>query len=143
MNEEINGLLKKQPLLLFEGECGFCNKSVQFFLNHEKNKQVHFAPLQSLAGKALREYFEINDKTDSIIFIRGHDAFIKSCAALRLTKYMKGFWPLIQVFLIVPPFLRNAVYHAIAKRRMKWFGRVENCALLEKEDMKRFINLND
>lgn len=139
---EIRGLLEKQPLLLFDGECGFCNKSVQFFLKHEKNKKVHFIPLQSEAGKALRNYFEIDAKTDSIIFIRNHEAFIKSCAVLRLTKYMKGFYPLLQLFLIVPPFIRNLVYDYVAKRRMRWFGRVENCALLKEEDKSRFINLN-
>lgn len=142
MKEEIKFLLQKQPLLLFDGECGFCNKSVQFFIKHEKNKQVNFVPLQSMAAKALQEYFEISDKIDSIIFIRNHEVFVKSCAALRLTKYMKGVYPLMQFFLIVPPFIRNLIYDAIAKRRMKWFGRVENCALLEKEDKERFIDLN-
>lgn len=140
MREKINNLLQKQPLLLFDGECGFCNKAVQFFLKHEKNRQVNFVSLQSEVGKTLREYFEISEKTDSIIFIRNHEAFIKSCAALRLTNYMTGLYPLLQFFLIVPPFLRNPVYDIIAKKRMKWYGRVENCALLEKEDRKRFIN---
>ncbi|MCW3076785.1 MAG: Thiol-disulfide oxidoreductase, partial [Bacteroidetes bacterium] len=54
----INELLAKQPILLFDGECGFCNKSVQFFLKREKNKTMHFVPLQSETGKAIRKYFE-------------------------------------------------------------------------------------
>ncbi|MBX3165217.1 MAG: DUF393 domain-containing protein [Bacteroidetes bacterium] len=139
MTEEINNLLQKQPLLLFDGECGFCNKSVQFFLKREKNKSVYFIPLQSETGMALRNYFEIGKETDSIIFISNNKAFIKSSAALRLTKYMKGVYPLLQVFLIVPPFIRNVVYDFIAKRRMRWFGRVENCALLKEEDKSRFL----
>ena len=138
---DINEILKKQPILLFDGECGFCSKSVQFFLNHEKNKKMHFAPLESKTGKELRAYFEIDSKIDSVILIKEHSAYIKSCAALRLAPYMKGLWPLMMAFVIVPPFIRNWVYDLVARRRMKIFGRVENCALLPKEDKERFLDI--
>ncbi len=139
MSVEIQDILSKQPILLFDGECGFCNRSVQFLLARERNKKLYFAPLQSDVGRALRNYFEIGANTDSLILIKDHSAYIKSCAALRLTPYMKGLWPLMIVFIIVPPFLRNLVYDFIAKRRMRWFGRVENCALLKQEDRSRFL----
>jgi predicted DCC family thiol-disulfide oxidoreductase YuxK len=140
MTKSLDELLLKQPILLFDGECGFCNKSIQFLLKHEKNKRLHFAPLQSEVGQILRNYFEIDAKTDSIILIKNHSAYIKSCAALRLTVYMKGLWPAMMTFVIIPPFLRNLVYDSIAKRRMKWYGRIENCALLAKEDRERFLD---
>jgi predicted DCC family thiol-disulfide oxidoreductase YuxK len=138
---EIHEILKHQPILLFDGECGFCNQSVQFFLKRERIKKMHFAPLQSPTGKQLRDYFEIDPKIDSIILIKGYSAYIKSCAALRLTMYMKGLWPLMTVFLIVPPFIRNRVYDFIARRRMKIAGRVESCALLDAKDRIRFLDL--
>lgn len=141
MNTEIQEALKKQPILLFDGECGFCNRSVQFFLRHEKtNRPMHFAPLESEIGKSLRTYFEIDTKIDSIILIKDHSAYIKSCAALRLAPYMKGAWQLAIVFVIIPPFLRNLVYDFIAKRRKKISGRVESCALLAEEDRVRFLS---
>lgn len=136
---EVNEILTKQPLLLFDGECGFCNKSVQFFLKHEKNKTMHFAPLQSKIGEDVRNYFEIDKKIDSVILIKDYSAYIKSCAALRLTLYMKGLWPLMAVFLIIPPFLRNMVYDSVSKRRMKIAGRVESCSLIPVEDKPRFL----
>lgn len=136
----IDELLLKQPILLFDGECGFCNKSVQFFLKNEKNKKMHFAPLQSPAGKQLKLYFEINEKVDSIILIKEHAAFIKSCAALRLFPFMKGAWPLMIVFVIIPPFIRNWVYDLIAKNRMRISGRVESCALISAKDKERFFD---
>lgn len=136
---DVNHLLQKQPILLFDGECGFCNRSVQFFLKREKNKTMHFIPLQSEEGKALRNYFEIDEKIDSIILIKDYSAYIKSCAALRLALYMKGLWPMMAAFLAIPPFLRNPVYDFIAKRRMKIFGRVESCSLIPAEDKKRFL----
>ena len=137
---KIEDILNKQPILLFDGECGFCNRTVQFFLRREKKgKKMHFAPLQSEPGIALRKYFVIDERVDSLILIKHHSAYIKSCAALRLTRYMKGWWPLMMVFVIIPPFIRNIVYDFIARRRMKLFGRVESCALLKKEDRDRFL----
>jgi predicted DCC family thiol-disulfide oxidoreductase YuxK len=135
--------LGKQPILLFDGECGFCNRTVQLFLKHEKRTngkgRMHFAPLQSEIGSELRKYFEIDPSIDSIILIKDHAAYIKSCAALRLTPYMKGAWPLMKAFVIIPPFIRNIVYDFIARRRMRIFGRVESCALLQQEERTRFL----
>jgi predicted DCC family thiol-disulfide oxidoreductase YuxK len=141
MREKLDNILAKQPILIFDGECGFCNRSVQFFLKRERKsaKKINFTSLQSEAGILLREYFEIGPETQSLIFIRDHSAYVKSCAALRLTWYMRGLWPLLLLFLIIPPFLRNMVYDFVAKRRMKWFGRIEHCALLTTEEKKRFI----
>lgn len=150
MNDKVQQLLTKQPILLYDGECVFCNRSLQFFLRREKKLDpastkrinlLHFAPLQSEAGLALRTYFEIDEKVDSLILIKEHSAYIKSCAALRLTLYMKGLWPLLVVFVIIPPFLRNIVYDFIAKRRKKLFGRSENCQLFSKEENERMLKL--
>ena len=118
----VNEALKKQPLLLFDGKCVLCNQAILFFLKHEKNKKLHFISIESELGISIKNYFEINTKTDSMILIKNHDAFIKSCAALRLTKYMKGGWPLLIVLVIIPPFIRNFFYDLIARRRKKWFG---------------------
>jgi predicted DCC family thiol-disulfide oxidoreductase YuxK len=138
---DLQEILKKQPILLFDGECGFCNKSVSFFLKREdpKRKRAHFAPLQSEIGRTLRAYFEIDKDLDSIILIKDHSAFIKSCAALRMTRYMRGLWPLLLIFLLIPPFLRNPIYDLVAKRRQKIAGRVPNCELLKEEDQTRFL----
>ena len=119
----------------------FVIKAFNFFLAREKNKAMHFAPLTSSVGKELLAYFEIEAKTDSVILIKDHSAYIKTCAVLRLMPFMKGLWPIMVIFVVIPPFIRNAVYDVIAKQRMKFFGRVENCALLPKEDKERFLGL--
>jgi predicted DCC family thiol-disulfide oxidoreductase YuxK len=139
MNERIQEILKQQPILLFDGDCGFCNKAVQFFVKREKNKQMHFVPLGSELGMAIRNYFEIEDNIDSMILVKDYGAYIKSCAALRLTFYMKHLWPMLSIFLLVPPFIRNYVYDVIAKRRKQIFGTVENCELMTQEDRKRIL----
>lgn len=136
---KLTEILEKQPILLFDGECGFCNKAVQFFLEREKNNKMHFVPIKSALGKEILEYFEVDPDIDSMIMIRNYSAFIRSCAALRLTWYMKGLWPLLSIFLIIPPFLRHPVYNLIAKNRMRFFGRVESCSLIPPEQRGRIL----
>ena len=137
---ELEKLLNKQPILLYDGDCGFCNKSIQFFLSREKNNQMHFASLQSETGKQLKHYFEINDKVDSMILIKDYSAFIKSCAALRLTLFMRGLWPVVIIFVIIPPFIRNIVYDFIARRRKRLLKSNEICLIPTSENRQRFLD---
>ncbi len=136
---ELENLLTKQPILMYDGTCAFCNRSIQFFLSHEKNNKMHFVSLQSEAGKKLKQYFEISDKVDSMVLIRDYSAYIKSCAALRLTLYMKGLWPLLVIFVIIPPFIRNLVYDFIAKRRNRLVKSKETCLVPSQENKHRFL----
>lgn len=140
---DINEILKKQPILLIDGDCILCNNSVNYVLEREKSNgpKLSFASLQSETGKAILEYFEIPNNMDTMILIKNYSAHIKSCAALRLTLYMKGLWPLLVVFVIIPPPLRNLVYDYIAKRRYKKFGKTEMCAMIDPKYKNRFLEI--
>ncbi len=132
--------LKHKPILLFDGYCNFCSSVVQFVNKREKRQELYFASLQSDIGRELLAHYGIDPvKTDSLVLIDRDKAFIKSGAALRLTRYMKALYPLLQIFLAVPSPIRNLVYDFIARRRYKWFGRSESCMLPDKELARRFL----
>ena len=78
-------------------------------------------------------------KANSIVLIENGKADTKSGAALRICKYLKGGWPLMMGFIIVPPFIRNAVYDYIAKNRIKWYGNSDYCEMITSELKKRFL----
>jgi len=133
-------LINHQPLLMYDGECALCNHLIQFYLRREKKQELNFVPLDSAPAQLLIEHFELKTTKDSMVLIRGYNAYIKSCAALRLCGYMKGLWPLMQVFLIIPPFLRNLLYVFVAKRRMRWFGIQQSCMNIAGFRKERFLN---
>ncbi len=138
---DINEILKRQPILLIDGDCVLCNNSVNFLLKNEREPKLSFATLKSDTGKKILEYFEVGNEIDSMVLVRNHSVFIKSCAALRLTRYMKGLWPLMEIFVIIPPFLRTLVYDFIAKRRYSKYGKTQACAMIDVKYRNRFLEI--
>lgn len=132
--------MSTEPIILFDGICNFCNSAVNFTIKRDKNKTIKFTPLQSEVGKALiKEYgFPENDMS-SFLLIENGKLYNKSTAALKVCRHLKGLWPFCYVFIIVPAFIRNAVYDFIAKNRYKWFGQKEECMVPTPDVRARFL----
>jgi predicted DCC family thiol-disulfide oxidoreductase YuxK len=50
------------------------------------------------------------------------------------------YWKELQIFWIIPAFIRNAVYDFIAHNRYKWFGKKEVCMIPTPEMRSRFLD---
>lgn len=131
---------KDTKILLFDGDCNLCNSTVQFIINRDSNAKIKFASIHSEAGiKLLKQYMLPQTFCDSVVFIDGEKAYLKSSAALRTCLYLSSLWPLLYAFVIIPPFIRNLIYDFIAKRRIKWFGNTSHCWIMKEELKNRFI----
>ncbi len=130
----------KHKIIVFDGVCNLCNASVNFVIKRDKNDVFRFATLQSDTGKELASKFSINpDETDSIILIDKDKCYIKSTAALHITKSLSGGYPLLFGFMIIPNFIRNWVYDYVAKNRYRWYGKKEYCMVPTKELENKFL----
>ncbi|MNW64827.1 hypothetical protein D3C74_431440 [compost metagenome] len=76
---------------------------------------------------------------DTFVLIENGKYYTRSTAALRLAKGLKFPYPLLYVFIIVPKFIRNAVYNWVARNRYRWFGKDEACMLPTPEIKDRFL----
>lgn len=129
-----------QPIILFDGICNFCNGAINFIIKRDKKAQIKFAPLQSEAGqKLLSEYHLPVNNFESFVFIENNKVLTKSTAALTVCKYLKGAWPLCYGLIIIPAFIRNAVYDLIARNRYKWFGSKDACMIPTPDIRARFL----
>jgi predicted DCC family thiol-disulfide oxidoreductase YuxK len=127
-------------VILFDGICNLCNASVNLVIKHDRKDHFRFAPLQSQEGIALLKKFNVDQQEkETVVLIENNQAYTRSSAALRIAKKMSGLYPLLFGFIIVPPFLRNAVYDLIARKRYKWFGKKESCMIPTKEIKQKFI----
>ncbi|QQS32837.1 MAG: thiol-disulfide oxidoreductase DCC family protein [Acidobacteriota bacterium] len=128
-----------QRIVLFDGVCNFCNSSVNFLIARDRDDKFRFAPLQSPAGQALKERFNISDDVDSVILIEDDKAYTHSEAAIRMAKALGGVWSVCGVFGIVPAALRDPFYKLFAKHRYKLFGRKDACMMPTPEIRAKFI----
>lgn len=134
----MNHFINNKSILLFDGECNFCNSSINFVLKHEKKPELFFSSLQSETGKKILNHFGIKN-VESVVLIEENKIYLQSTAALKIAKYLKGAYPLLYGFMIVPPFIRNSIYNYVAKNRYKWFGKRDTCMIPDENLKQRFI----
>ena len=131
-----------EGIVLFDGHCNFCSGVVNFLIDRDPHGRLQFAALQSEAGRRLLAEHRLSmpDEPDTMVFIVGGKAFVRSDAALATTKYLSGLWPLARVAWVVPRFLRDAVYTFVARNRYRWFGRTETCRVPTPALRARFLD---
>lgn len=158
--------VQQAHIILFDGVCNLCSASVQFVLKRDSKELFQFCTLQSAIGKRLLEQYGLqhyglhhNDlqnhglqnhrlqSTDlkstgssSMILLARQKALTKSSAALTIARYLDWPWPLLYGFIVVPKFLRDAVYDFIGKRRYQWFGKRDTCWIAPHTYKNRFLD---
>ncbi len=128
-----------QRLILFDGVCNFCDRSVQFVMKRDPEAKFTFASLQSGAGERVKEYYKIDPSLDSMILVEDGTYYTKSTAALKICKNLKGLWKVFSVLLVIPKPIRDFFYNIVARNRYKWFGKRETCKLPSPEERSRFL----
>lgn len=130
------------PIILFDGVCNLCNKSVQFIIKNDPKGCFKFASIQSSIAQQILEGVQKQmpePLPDSIILIENNQVFYQSTAALRIAKHFQTKWRWLHLLLIFPAFLRNAVYRIISKNRYKWWGKQQSCWLPLPHLKSRFL----
>ena len=136
------------PILLYDGVCGLCNRLVQFILRRDRNAVFRFASLQSaLAARILTRHGANPRDLDTVAVVVNHDfpgesLLSRSDAVLFILHQLGGLSRAAAFFLqLLPRFLRDSVYNAIARHRYRIFGRSETCILPSAQDRTRFLDL--
>ena len=127
-------------VVIFDGVCNLCAHSVRFVLNHEADQTLRFTALQSPAGARLMRDLGL-DPVDAKTFVLMADgrAYVKSDAAIRVSRYFRGPWRLLGAIRIIPRPIRDWAYDFIARNRYRWFGRFDACMVPTPELRARFI----
>lgn len=127
-------------IVLFDGVCNLCSRSVQFILRHDRKKKFKFASLQGRTGQALLQQYEIaQNEPNSFVLLENNKVYTRSTAVLRMLKKLGAGWSLLYIFIIIPSFIRDAVYNWVARNRYKWFGKRDSCMLPGPAWQDRFL----
>jgi predicted DCC family thiol-disulfide oxidoreductase YuxK len=128
-------------VILFDGVCNLCNGTVQFILKRDKQSRFKFASLQGEFGQRILSRFDLPESSlNSFILLEGENIYTHSTGALRVLLHLGGVWKILYAFIIIPRFIRDAVYNLIARNRYKWFGKQESCYLPSADISNRFLN---
>ncbi len=133
--------MNNKLIILFDGVCNLCNSSVQYVIKHDSNAIFSFASLQGETGQQLLKQYNLSPSDlNSFVLIKDDKAYTRSTAALTVAKQLTGITKLLYGFIIVPRFIRDAVYNMIAKNRYKWFGKKDSCMIPTPALKSRFLN---
>ena len=129
------------PIVLYDGVCGLCDRSVQLILRNDRRGRFRFAALQSEAGHALLQRFGMAPGAlDSVVLVEDGRAWQKSRAALRIARRMDAPFPLLWPLRIVPPPVADFFYDLLARNRYRLFGKLDACMVPPPEVRARFLS---
>ncbi|MBP2000561.1 putative DCC family thiol-disulfide oxidoreductase YuxK [Paenibacillus shirakamiensis] len=131
----------KHAIVLMDGVCNLCQGVTRFIIRRDKRGYFRFASLQSDLGQNLLAEggLDLHTFSSFVLFENGH-FYTRSKAALRLVRHLPWPWPLLWIGVVIPPFLRDAIYEFIARHRYQWFGQSESCMLPTAETKDRFLS---
>lgn len=135
-------LKTEKKIILFDGVCNLCNGFIQFVIKRDKNDLFRYASLQSGIGQQLVTERNIDTtKIDSVILIEPGEAYyLKSDAALKIARNLKGYRTISKLLNLIPSILRNIVYDLIARYRYAWFGKKDQCMIPTPELRAKFLD---
>ena len=132
---------EQRNIVFFDGECNFCNSSVNFIFEHRKSDDIYFASLQSdFAKSVLPESFYSQPEFDTIYFFRKGKIYDRASAILRIAKSLKIPYSFVSVFLLIPKFISDFLYDLVAKNRHKIVKNKVTCRLATPEEKKFFLD---
>jgi predicted DCC family thiol-disulfide oxidoreductase YuxK len=131
------------PILLYDGVCGLCNRLVQFVLKRDASGIFRFAALQSnYAAKILQVHHLDPQDLNTVYVVDGEQLFTSSDAVIFVLRRLGGLWKVMASALrIFPRSLRDWGYKLVASNRYLVFGKYQTCPLPQKKYENRFLNL--
>lgn len=129
-----------QRIILFDGVCNFCNRTVNTIITHDKAGIYQFAPIQSDAAAKLIQQFGLDQSAlNTVMLIEADRVFIKSIAVSKIAANLYG-WPyLFSLLKFIPNPLADFCYDIIAKYRYQLFGKKLSCMVPDNKYRDRFL----
>lgn len=136
---EVTVMSETGPIVFFDGVCGLCNRSVDFFIRRDREARLKFAPLQ---GETAADHVSDADRESlgSIVFVDAGTRYRKSAAIVQILRQLGGIWRCVAgVLWVIPRPLRDLGYSIVAALRYRLFGRKDSCRMPTPEERGRLL----
>ena len=135
------------PIVLYDGFCGLCNRLNQFLLKRDVHDRIRFASLQSdFAAQVLRRHGADPNDLDTVYIVEDYETsgerlLARSDAILHVVPQLGGFWKVATLGKILPRPFRDLIYRLVARNRYRVFGKYETCLLPEPQHRRKFLDV--
>ncbi|HRI34286.1 MAG TPA: DCC1-like thiol-disulfide oxidoreductase family protein [Saprospiraceae bacterium] len=128
-------------IIIYDGECNYCDAIVQFLIRVDKNNDFKFAHISSQTGSKLLNKFGIDSNLhDSFIYVKDQEYYMYSNGAGQVLLQLGGAYALMgKILLAIPLTIRDAIYKWVARNRYKLFGRKQSCDIPSKSILDKFL----
>ncbi len=131
------------PIFFYDAECGICDRTVAFLLEHAPAEKLRFAPLQSEIGMAiLADEGIVDPEMRAAYFYDSSGAVAKSGAVLSGLACCRSPYSMLAIFRVIPRSIRDFFYDLVARNRyrLSYFSK-PRCRVLSTEERSRFLGL--
>ena len=129
-----------EPLLLYDGVCGLCHRTVGFLLKVDAEGKFSFAPLQGeTAARARAMYPTIPEGLDSVVLIDQGRVYLRSRAFTMGARHLGYPWRIGYLGRFFPAFLMDLLYRFVARIRYRVWGKYDVCQIPSPEERARVL----
>ncbi len=139
--QRMNELIQARDVIVFDGECVLCSGFFKFMLKHDSARRFDFVLAQSSVGQSLYEALDLptDEFETNLVIVDGQvhqrlDAFAAAMHTLRWP------WKALSVCRFLPGFVKDLLYHLIARNRYAIFGRYDTCIMPGPDIRARFVS---
>jgi predicted DCC family thiol-disulfide oxidoreductase YuxK len=136
------------PIVLYDGVCGLCNRLVQFVLKNDRNDVFRFASLQSkLAEQILVRHRLRSESLETVYVVLDYGlaeerVLSRLNAVVYVLQQLGGPLTYVSALLrVLPAPVQNFLYGLVARNRYRVFGRYETCPLPDDDTRSKFLDL--
>ena len=130
--------------ILYDGECGLCDRLVSFVIAHDRRGQFRFAALQgAYASKLLQQrgMAVAQGNYDTVMVVTPSGALLdRSTAAFFILRALGGIWAVFAFLRWLPRPLRDWGYNQVARRRFRIWGKLPACRIPSPEQRRLFLD---
>jgi predicted DCC family thiol-disulfide oxidoreductase YuxK len=136
------------PIVLYDGVCGLCNRLVKFVLRNDRHDVFRFASLQSkLAEEILVRHRLRSESLETVYVVLDYGLaeerlLSRLQAVVYVLQQLGGPLAYVSAILrVLPAPVQNFLYRLVARSRYRVFGRYDTCPLPDSRTRSKFLDL--
>jgi predicted DCC family thiol-disulfide oxidoreductase YuxK len=138
---------ESNPIVLYDGVCGLCNRLNQFLLKRDHHDRFRFASLQSDLAASLLKRHGADSKDLNTVYVAlengqpGERLLARSDAIIYVLSQLPGIWKLAAAGRVLPKVFRDGLYGIVARNRYRVFGKHDSCMLPDPKHRDKFLEV--